>query len=175
MGALRIDAGLCILRPFEEADAPSLAAHANNRRVWRNLTDRFPHPYTLEDARAWVQRARQAQGEQGTHLAIAVEGRAVGGIGMKRLEDVHRRTAEMGYWLGEAFWGRGIGSAAARAFADAAFAAPDLARLEASVFEWNAASCRVLEKAGFVLEARRRRAVWKDGQQIDSFLYARVR
>jgi RimJ/RimL family protein N-acetyltransferase len=174
MGALRIDAGLCILRPYEEGDIPGVAAHANNRKIWLNLTDRFPYPYSIDDARAWV-RAQQSAGTRGTHLAIVVEGRVIGGIGIQRHEDVHRHTAEMGYWLGETYWGRGIGSAAARAFADWALELPDVARLEANVFEWNPASCRVLEKAGFGLEARRRNAVFKDGRLIDSLLYARVR
>ncbi len=174
VGAFRIDAGCCILRPYEDGDVPHVAAHANNRKIWLNLTDRFPYPYSTDDARSWV-RTQQAAGAEGTHLAIVVEGRAIGGIGFHRLADVHRHTAEMGYWLGETFWSRGIASAAARAFADFALELPDLARLEANVFEWNPASCRVLEKAGFAQEARRRHAVYKDGRLIDSFLYARVR
>ncbi len=174
MGDTRIDAERCILRPYEEGDIPNVAAHANNRKIWINLTDRFPYPYTTEDARAWV-RAQQTPGPDALHLAIVVEGRAIGGIGFHRLADVHRHTAEMGYWLGETFWGRGIASAAARAFADFALELPDVARLEANVFEWNLASGRVLEKAGFTQEARRIRSVYKDGRLIDSFLYARVR
>jgi RimJ/RimL family protein N-acetyltransferase len=171
---MKLDAGLCLVRSWEEVDIPSLAAHANNRKIWRNLSDRFPYPYTLDDARAWV-RLQQSAGEGSTNFAIVFEGRAVGGVGIARGELEHRRSAELGYWLGETYWGRGIATAAARTVADWAFELPDLARLEARVFAWNEASCRVLEKAGFQREACMRHWAFKDGQLVDTFLYARIR
>ena len=88
---------------------------------------------------------------------------------------MYRRSAEIGYWLGEPFWGRGIATAALRAVTDYAFAQHDLVRLHAAVYEWNPASARVLEKVGYVLEGRLRKSVTRDGQTIDGLLYARIR
>jgi RimJ/RimL family protein N-acetyltransferase len=163
----------CTIRSWRATDAHALARHANSRAVWRNLRDRFPHPYTLADAEAWIVRARAARPE--THFAIAVAGEAVGGIGLELQIDVARRSAEIGYWIGEAYWGRGIATEAVRALTEHAFAAFDLCRIYAFVFEWNPASARVLEKAGYVREAHLRKAVTKDGCTIDAFLYALVR
>lgn len=150
-----------------------LVHHADDREVWLNLRDRFPHPYTDADARDWIRAAAGQRPVQS--FAIEVEGRAGGGIGVHPMVDVHRRTAEIGYWLGKEFWNRGIATEAVRATAEYAFPAFDLARLEALVYEWNPASARVLEKAGFQLEARLRRAITKDGRTIDALLYSMVR
>lgn len=161
------------LRAWCDDDVESLVRHADNRNVWRNLRDRFPHPYTLADAREWVRRAAGA--EPRTDFAIEVGGRAVGGIGLILGEDVYRRTAEIGFWLGEEYWGRGIVTAAVRALTDWAFESFDLARITAGVFEWNPASMRVLEKAGYRREARLRKAATKDGETIDLIVYSMVR
>jgi [ribosomal protein S5]-alanine N-acetyltransferase len=99
----------------------------------------------------------------------------VGGIGLILGADVERRSAEIGYWLAEPYWGRGIGSAAVEAVTEWAFARFDLVRLHAGVYEWNPASVRVLRKAGNTLEARRRKSVTKDGETIDRLLYVRLR
>jgi RimJ/RimL family protein N-acetyltransferase len=163
----------CLLRPWRAGDEPSLVRHANNRKVWRNLMDRFPHPYTRADAHEWI---GLSSGETPvTKFAIVVDGEAAGGIGLELRTDVHRRSAEIGYWLCEAVWGRGIATEALRAVTEYAFAHFDLCRLEAGVFEWNPASMRVLEKAGYTLEGRARLAVTKDGQTIDRLLYTLVR
>ncbi len=104
----------CRLRPFREGDQPSIARYANNRRIWINLRDRFPHPYTLADADAWI---REVAGQDPPiHCGVEVGGEVVGGIGLTLQEDVHRRSAEIGYWLGEPFWGRGIMSEVVPAF-----------------------------------------------------------
>lgn len=163
----------CRLRSWKRADEASLVLHANNRNVWINLRDRFPHPYGRSDARAWLAHAAVQKPE--TNFAIDVGGEAVGGIGFHVQEDVHRRSAEIGYWLGEPFWGRGFATQAVRALTAYAFRAHDLVRIYACVFEWNPASGRVLEKAGFVREGRLRRSVTKDGRTIDQFLYAILR
>ena len=162
-----------VVRSFREDDAPSLARHANNRRVWINLRDQFPSPYTLADAERWVREARALEPQ--THFAIAVDGAAVGAIGLRLKTDVRRQTAEIGYWLGEEFWGRGIVTEAVRALSDHAFGQFGLVRLYAAVFEGNPASMRVLEKAGYTHEARLRKAIVKDGRTLDLMLYARVR
>jgi RimJ/RimL family protein N-acetyltransferase len=163
----------CTLRPWQGGDEPSLVRHANNRNVSRNLRDRFPYPYTAADAADWIARAG-AQARP-TSFAIVVDGTAVGGIGIEPGVDVFRRSAEIGYWLGEPFWGRGIATEVLCAMTEYAFAHFDLCRLEAGVFDWNPASARVLEKVGYVLEGRARLAVIKDGRTGDRLLYALVR
>lgn len=160
------------LRPWRRGDVDALARRANDREVSINLRDAFPHPYTKADARDWI--ARASRQDPPRHFAITVDGEAVGGIGFDPLSDVHRRTAEIGYWLGRDHWGRGLATDALRAAADYAFDTFDLVRLEAMVYAWNPASSRVLEKAGFDFEGRMRRRVTKEGRTIDALLYARV-
>jgi ribosomal-protein-alanine N-acetyltransferase len=163
----------CVVRSFRPGDAPSLARHANNRKIWINLRDQFPHPYALADAEQWIGEVAGADPE--SHFAIAVDGAAVGAVGLHLKRDIRRRSAEIGYWLGEELWGRGIATEAVRAVTEHAFARFDLARVYAGAFEWNEASMRVLEKAGYAREARLRKAVIKDGRTIDLVLYAIVR
>ena len=168
----RLDCGSFILRGWEDADRDSLVAQANNRSVWRNLRDRFPHPYTENDAEAWLALAR-AQPDW-LNWAIVVEDAAVGGIGLEPLADVHAGTTHIGYWLGEPFWGRGIMTAAVQAITDHAFSPLGFKRVETPVYAWNPASMRVLEKCGFVREGVMTKSVLKDGELIDSVLYARI-
>ena len=173
MDATPLDCGLCVVRPWRVTDKPSLLRQANNRNVWRNLAHRFPHPYTDADADAWLEQISREPG----HLrwAIEVNGDAVGGIGAEPGEGIFAQTGNFGYWLGEAFWGRGIMTAAVRSTADYALKVLDLARLESPVFEWNPASMRVLEKCEFQREGVRRKGVFKDGQIIDAVIYALVK
>jgi len=161
-----------LIRSWKRSDQASLVRYANNRNIWINLRDRFPHPYRPADARAWLAYATAQQPE--INFAIDVGGEAVGGIGFHPQEDVHRRSAELGYWLGEPFWGRGLATQAVRALTAHALKSHDLTRIFAYVFEWNPASARVLVKAGFTQEGRLRRSVTKDGRTIDQFLYALV-
>jgi RimJ/RimL family protein N-acetyltransferase len=170
---VQIKLSRCELRPWRVGDEASLVRYANNRSVSRNLKDRFPYPYTAADANAWIERASTQT--LVTAFAIVVDGGAVGGIGIELGTDVHRRSAEIGYWLGEPFWGRGIATEALRAVTEYAFEHFDICRLEAGVFDWNPASARVLEKAGYTLEGRARLAVVKDGRSGDRLLYALVR
>jgi len=169
-----ISAPPLILRPWRAADAPALIRHANNRKIWLNLRDVFPHPYTPEDAQQWLARCAGATGEPAT-FAIEFEGDAVGGVGLQFLTDVNRLTAEIGYWLGEPFWGRGFATLAVKAATEYAFATFDLRRVQATVFEWNPASARVLEKAGYTFEGRQRGSIVKDGHIGDTLMYARLR
>jgi RimJ/RimL family protein N-acetyltransferase len=170
---MRIDLGEWCIRSFAATDAESIARYANNRRVSINLRDRFPYPYTRADAEAFLDLARVQRPE--SDFAIAGRDEVIGGIGFHRQSDVYRLSAEIGYWLGEPFWGRGIATKAVRALADWVFATTPLVRLYAHVFDWNPASARVLEKAGFTFEGRMRRSVTKNGQVIDQLSYARVR
>lgn len=161
------------IRPWRRGDEPSLVRYANNPRVAANLRDAFPHPYTPADARAWIGRAGREDPQ--TSFALAAGEEAIGGIGLILGSDVFRRSAELGYWLGEPFWGRGITTRAVAAFTAWAFARFELVRIAAGVFESNPASSRVLEKAGFNLEGRLARAVEKGGRILDLLVYARTR
>ena len=163
----------CSVRSWEWRDRDAIVRHANNRNVWINLRDRFPHPYTVNDARRWLEMVVGQKPE--TNFAIDVAGEAVGGIGFTVQYDVARRSAEIGYWLGEDFWGRGIATEALIAVTDYAFSNYDVCRLYAHVFDWNAASARVLEKAGYEFEGRMKKSVTKDGQTIDQLMYAMIR
>jgi RimJ/RimL family protein N-acetyltransferase len=162
-----------LLRPWRVTDAESVARHADDREVWRNMRDRFPHPYTLDDARQWLQFV--ATVPSGTNFAIDVGGAAVGGISFEPLSDVFRVGAELGYWLGQAHWGKGITTDAVRMVTDHLFRHFDFIRVQASVFSWNPASARVLEKAGYTLEATNRRSMIKEGEVGDRWLYVRLR
>ena len=154
------------------ADAPDMASAANDPRIAANMRDAFPSPYTIEDAREWIELAG-ASGWRG--LSIACDGRVIGGIGLHPGEDVHRFDAELGYWLGVDHWGVGYASEAVAAFCDHAFAQTVLQRLHAVVFHGNPASDRVLEKCGFVLEGLSRRAIFKNGRFLDCRTYARLK
>lgn len=170
---MHLDCGTCIVRAWSPADKSALLRFANNRKIWRNLTHRFPHPYTAADADAWL--SLPANNPPPTRWAIEVGGLAVGGIGIDSGEGVFAKTARFGYWLGEPYWGRGIMTAAARGTADYILGHFDLVRLEAPVFEWNPSSMRVLEKCGFIREGVLRKSIEKDGEIIDAVLYARLR
>lgn len=162
----------CTVRSWRSEDAAAIVPLANDRRVWLNLRDGFPHPYTLGTAKAFVDAAVAMRPE--TRWAIEVEGGAAGSIGITLHTDVERLSAELGYWLGAPYWGRGIMTEAVKAVTRHAIRAHALTRVYAVPYEWNGASCRVLEKAGFVREGRLRRAVIKDGRVIDQLMYAFV-
>jgi RimJ/RimL family protein N-acetyltransferase len=170
---MRLDCGACVVRPWGPGDLESLVRHADNRKVWLELRDRFPHPYTRADGEAWLRHAARA--DPPTDFAIEAGGEAVGGIGLVLGSDIERRSAEVGYWLGEEVWGRGLATAALRGLAGHAFGAFDLLRLFAVPFADNLASRRVLEKVGFVLEGVMRQSAVKDGQVKDQALYALLR
>ena len=163
----------CRIRSWRADDAGSLAKHADSRRIWLNVRDRFPHPYTLTDAEAWLATVAAATPE--AQFAVEVDGAAAGGGAVFLQEEVSRFTDELGYWLGEAYWGRGLMTAVVRRFTDYAFATYNLNRIYANVFAWNESSARVLAKAGYALEGRQRNAAVKDGLVVDNLMYAAVR
>ena len=162
----------CAIRPWRLDDAESLTKHANNRKVWLGLRDLFPHPYTIGDAHEFLQKTITEQ--SATNFCIEIDGAAAGGIGIHLGQDVHRHTATLGYWLGEDFWGRGIMTEAVAALTDFSFRNFLLRRISAEVFANNPASTRVLEKAGFIFEARLKNNVIKDGRILDSLVYVRT-
>jgi len=170
---VEIDCGICKVRSWKKSDVDSAVRHGNNINIWRNLRDRFPHPYTREAAREWIEYSRACKPE--TDFAIEVGGEAVGGVGLKPGLDVERYSAEIGYWLGEHFWGKGIATAALAATVTYAFRELGMIRLFAVPFATNLASARVLEKAGFTREAVLRSSAVKEGRVLDQWLYAVTR
>lgn len=163
----------CVVRSYRLDDAASLAKHGNNRRIWENLRDRFPHPFTENHGLDYI--ARVIEDPDATSFAIEVGGEAVGGISLHPGSDIERIGAELGYWLGEEFWGRGITTAAIRLVTDFAFANRGLVRVFAVPFTTNVGSIRALEKAGYQREGTMRRSAIKDGTVRDQYLYAVVR
>src|ERR1700733_10574189 len=163
----------CIVRRFITADAASVASVANDHRIWLQLRDLFPSPYSLADADAYIGRV-ESENPPPRSLAIIVDGRAVGGVGLELMTDVNRQSAEIGYWLGAAYWGRGIATEAVTLVTDWAFGAHGLLRIFAQPFAGNLASRRVLEKAGYQLEGTLRCSAVKDGEVRDQCMYARL-
>lgn len=169
---MRLECPECVVRDWSPGDKASLVRAANNRSIWRNMTDMFPHPYGEPEADAWF--ALLAGMSEPTHWAIDIDGQAVGGVGLELGEGVFSHSANFGYWLAEPFWGRGVATAAVQMVAPLAISRFGLSRLEAGVFAWNPASMRVLEKSGFVREGVSRASVYKDGEVIDRVIYAMV-
>ena len=163
----------CSVRTYRPDDAASLAANANNRKVWLNLRDRFPHPFTETNGAEWISHVLSTPGSQ--NFAIAVDDKAVGGIGLHLGTDVERISAELGYWLGEPYWGRGIVSEAVALITKYGLEELGLARIFAVPYAHNVASHRVLEKSGYEREGIMRSSAIKDGVIWDQYLYARVR
>lgn len=162
----------CTVRAWRKSDADSLVRHADNINVAKHLRDRFPHPYTRQDAKAFLKHATAS--EDPTNLAIEVAGAAVGAIGYVPGRDVERFSAEIGYWLGETMWGRGIATDALTLLTEHAFARMNVLRMFALPFADNAGSVRVLEKAGYTREGLMRSSSVKFGVVKDQLLYARI-
>jgi ribosomal-protein-alanine N-acetyltransferase len=173
-----LNGALCSVRSWRSSDIEALVLHANNLEVARHLRDRFPHPYTRADATAFLRHAAPSLGavapERPTNLAIEISGEVGGGIGFVRGTDVERFSAEIGYWLGEHYWGRGIVTEALTLVSDYAFRSFNLLRLFALPFEENIASVRVLEKAGYVREGLLRSSSVKFGKPRDQYIYAKL-
>src|SRR6218665_2729103 len=160
-----------ILRRWQSGDEQSLVENANNYKIWKNLKDVFPHPYTITDAYEWVSIASGSS----ESFAIQVDDKAVGAIGILLKDDIYRKNAEIGYWLGEAYWGNEIISNAIPDIVNYTFANYDVHRIYAGVFEYNIPSIRVLEKAGFEQEAILRKSLTKEGKLYDEHIYAKYR
>ena len=158
------------IRPWSLCDLDNLVKYANNWNVAQNLTDKFPHPYTERSGKEFIEFA--AKGDPIHLFAIDIGGRASGGIGIHPQDDIHRKNAELGYWLAEPFWGQGIISNAIKQVVDFAFSAYDINRVFARPFGTNIASQKVLEKNNFILEGRFDRVLLKNGEYLDELIYA---
>lgn len=169
----------CVIRPYAQGDAESLSRAADNPKIVQWMTNAFPHPYTLEDAKGWVTSCSSASPMHDFAICqpTADGGSSViGGVGLKPGRDIYHRRMEIGYWVSEDHWNKGIATEAVKAFSDWAFGAFDhVVRLDAYVFEGNEGSTRVLERAGYVLESRQKDAIEKYGEVKDSLVYRKLR
>lgn len=166
---MKIDCGNCTLRRWQYFDAERLANILNNPKVHSNLRDIIPNPYTKQDGLEWI-KLNQVKSPQ--NLVIAHNNELIGAIGLKMKEDVYRISAEIGYYLDEGFWGKGIMTSAVNGMIGYAFSTFDVNRIYAGIFSWNPASIRVLEKCGFTLEGTMRQSIIKKGQILDEHIYS---
>ena len=169
----KIGKGDVILRDFREEDLPLIAKYANNKKVSMNLRDAFPHPYTLDDACKFVEMAKASSPKK--FWAIEYEGEYVGNISLVQESDVYRKSAEIGYFIAEPFWNKGIATQAVSLMIEFGFAKRDIVRIHTGVFEYNKASQRVLRKCGFEYEGTFKRAVFKENQLYDEVRFAVIR
>jgi ribosomal-protein-alanine N-acetyltransferase len=159
-----------ILRPWKITDVNSLVKYGNNYKIAKNLADQFPHPYTMEKAKLYIEVA--TKDIPYNRLAIEINGEAAGGIGIHPKSDIECKNAELGYWLGEPFWGNGIMTQAIIQIVDYGFKNFDIDRIFARPFGTNVPSQRALEKAGFILEAKFEKTFFKSGEYLDELIYA---
>jgi len=167
---MELKSGNITLRPFRESDAARLAQLANNEKIGRNLRDGFPYPYTLDDANSFIKRFKHLK----TYFAIEYNGEYVGNISLTPQENVYRKTAEIGYFLGEPYWNKGIMTKAVTLITEFGFKELGFARIHTGVYDYNPASWKVLEKCGYMREGIFRKNVFKDGKLHDEVRYARI-
>lgn len=161
------------LRAWQLSDIESMAIHANNPDIAKWLTNQFPHPYSKEDAEAYIDSVLNDNPQK--VFAIEVNGEAVGSVGIFPQSDIHEKSAEIGYWLSEKYWGNGIITKVIAEIVAYGFETFDIVRIYARPFSTNKGSQRVLEKAGFELEARLKKALYKNGEYMDELIYSTIR
>lgn len=169
---MNIVSELFTIRSWTLKDIASLAYYANNHNIAKNMRDGFPHPYNESDAEKFITMALSMQPE--TFFAIDIENKAVGGIGFVCGSDVEKCSAEIGYWLGEPFWGKNIATTAVKLISDYIFSNFDIIRISAGIYSYNSSSIRVLEKAGFFHEARLKDAVVKGNILADKIILTKL-
>ena len=165
----------CELRLWRMEDAADLSKALNNKKVLDNLRDGLPCPYTTEAAEDYISAMLQGDPNKSFAFAIVVGGKVVGSIGVFRQENIHARTAELGYYVAESYWGQGVGTDAVGQICRYVFKETDIIRIFAEPFSYNKGSCRILEKNGFVFEGTLRKNAVKNGTVIDMNLYALIR
>lgn len=165
----------CSIRKWKMEDAAWLAELLNNKKILDNLRDGLPYPYTKKDAEEYISSMLSADQTKSFAFAITVNGKVAGSIGVFRCENIHFRTAEMGYYIGEPYWGNGLGTSAVTQVSNYIFENTDIIRIFAEPFADNIASCRILEKAGFQFEGLLRSNALKNGKVLDMKMYALVK
>ena len=162
-----------ILRPWRKSDLDCLVKHADNYNIAKWLTDQFPHPYTYESGKGYIEMVGKDNPTK--VFAIEIDGEAAGSIGVFPQSDIHQKSAEIGYWLSEKYWRNGIMSSAVRDIVKYGFDTFDIVRIYAKPFSTNSGSQKVLEKAGFSKEATLKRALFKNGEIMDEYIYVRFK
>ncbi|MCH5250205.1 MAG: GNAT family N-acetyltransferase [Lachnospiraceae bacterium] len=165
----------CKIREWRIEDSTNLAKMLNNIKIMDNLRDGLPYPYTEKDAKEFINSMLSADKTKTYAFAITVDDVAIGSIGVFRCENIHSRTAEMGYYIGEPYWGKGYCTSAVRQVCEYIFGNTDIIRIFAEPFAYNTASCRVLEKAGFKFEGTLHSNAVKNGEIIDMNMYALIK
>ena len=165
----------CRIRKWKLSDARDLAVALSNKKVQDNLRDGLPYPYTEQDGRDFIYAMLSADENETFSFAIIVDNIAIGSIGIFRQSNIHRRTAELGYYIAEEYWGKGIMTEAVRQICEYVFSKSDIIRIFAEPFAYNIASCRVLEKAGFQCEGTLRSNALKNGKVIDMKMYSKIK
>lgn len=163
------------LKEWHISDASDLAEAINNKKILDNLRDGIPFPYTVSDAEFYIKSALDAKQDSQYAWAIVVDGKVIGSIGIFRKDNIHQRTAEVGYYIAEEYWGKGIGTRALKEACNYVFVNTDIIRIFAEPFAYNNASCRILEKSGFVYEGTLRKNAVKNGQVLDMKMYALIK
>ena len=165
----------CKIRKWELSDAAALAAALSNKKVQDNLRDGLPYPYTEQDGTDYISAMLLADENDTFAFAITVDTKVVGSIGIFRQENIHRQTAELGYYIAEEYWGKGIMTEAVKQICEYVFDKSDIIRIYAEPFSYNVASCRVLEKAGFQYEGTLRSNALKNGNVLDMKMYSKLK
>ena len=163
------------IREWRIEDKAALSENLNNKKVLDNLRDGLPYPYTEKDAEEYIRAMLSSDKDKTFPFAITVDDKVIGSIGVFRCENIHFRSAEMGYYIGEKYWGNGYMTSAVQQICDYIFANTDIIRIFAEPFAHNTASCRVLEKAGFTCEGVLRSSAFKNGIIVDMKMYALVK
>ena len=163
------------IREWKIEDKSELAGNLNNMNILNNLRDGLPYPYTEADAEEFIRAMLSADKDNTFAFAITLDGKVIGSIGVFRQENIHFRTAEMGYYIGEEYWGNGYMTEAVNLACNYVFEKTDIIRIYAEPFAYNTASCRVLEKAGFVCEGILKSNAYKNGNIVDMKMYALVK
>lgn len=166
---------ICKIRKWELSDAPNLAVALSNKKVQDNLRDGLPYPYTEQDGIDFVSAMLSADKNDTFAFAVTIDDKAIGSIGVFCQSNIHRLTAELGYYIAEEYWGKGIMTEAVKQICEYVFSMSDIIRIYAEPFAYNTASCRVLEKSGFQYEGTLRKNAVKNGKVLDMKLYSKIR
>ena len=165
----------CKIRRWELSDARDLATALSNKKIQGNLRDGLPYPYTEQDGKEFISAMLAANENDTFAFAITVNGKVIGSIGAFRQGNIHRQTAELGYYIAEEYWGKGIMTEAVKQLCDYVFSNTDIIRIYAEPFAYNIGSCRVLEKAGFQYEGTLRSNALKNGNVFDMKMYSKLK
>lgn len=166
---------ICKIRKWELSDAADVAKALSNKKIQNNLRDGLPYPYTEQDGTEYISAMLSADENETFAFAVTVDNRAIGSIGVFRQGNIHRLTAELGYYIAEEYWGKGIMPQAIKQICEYVFTKSDIIRIYAEPFAYNIASCRALEKAGFQYEGTLRKNAVKNGKVLDMKMYSKIR